>query len=115
MYFDKLEGDPAGIIELKDLDANATWHTLHADITPTCGQHHVYLQFSLSTSRTKAFSVDQFSFSTETTDGVEDLATKLESDATPSYYDLSGRRLQMPPLHGTFIVRQGQRARVVIK
>lgn len=115
VYFDKLEGDPAGIIELKDLDANATWHTLHADITPTSGQHHVYLQFSLSTSRTKAFSVDQFSFSTETTDGVEDLANKQESDATPSYYDISGRRLQMPPLHGTFIVRQGQRARVVVK
>ena len=115
IYFDKLEGEPAGVIELKNLDANTTWHTLHADIIPTSGQHHLYLQFNLSTSRTKAFSVDQFSFSTETTDGVKDLADKLESDATPSYYDLCGRRLQTLPLHGTFIIRVGQRSRVHIK
>ena len=115
IYFDKLDSDPAGIIELKELDDDAIWHTLHADITPTSGQHHLFLVFSLSTSRSKAFGVDQFTFSPKTTDGVLGMESKQVSDNPMSWYDLCGRWLQTPPTHGTFIVRKGSRARVHIK
>ena len=114
VYFDKIEGEPAGIIELKELDPEATWHTVRADITPTTGQHHLYLQFSLVTSRAKAFSVDQFTFQTDTVDGVQELGDR-SIDMSTSYFDLNGRRLSIQPMHGAFLVRQGSDSHVIIK
>lgn len=114
IYFDKIEGEPAGIIELKDLDAEATWHTVRADITPTTGQHHLYLQFNLVTSRAKAFSVDQLTFQKDTVDGVQELGEQHKGVST-SYFDLNGRSLPKQPMHSAFLVRQGSRSRVVIK
>ena len=114
IYFDKQEGEPAGVVELKDLSGDAAWHTLRADITPTTGQHHLYLHFTCTTTRTKAYSVDQFTFSTQTTDGIQHPEQK-RTESPAEFLDLSGRHMQAAPLHGPFIVRQGQRARVVIK
>ena len=114
IFFDKPEGEPAGILELKDLSGDAAWHTLRADITPTNGKHHLYLHFTCTTSRAKAYSIDQFTFSAETADGIQH-PEQERTESPAEYLDLSGRHLQAEPLHGPFIVRQGQRARVVIK
>jgi hypothetical protein len=114
IYFDKPEGEPAGVIELKDLDAEAAWYTLRADITPTTGQHHLFLQFTCTSTRAKAYSVDQFTFSAQPADGIHHPYNEVQ-EASAELFDLSGRRLQTSPLHGTFIVRQGSRARVIIK
>ncbi len=114
IYFDKPEDEPAGVIELKDLDAEAAWHTLRTDITPTTGQHHLFLQFTCTSTRAKAYSVDQFFFSTQTADGIQQLNAG-QQEAPAELFDLSGRRLQTAPLHGPFIVRQGSRARVINK
>jgi hypothetical protein len=66
------------------------------------------------TSRAKAFSVDQFTFQTDTVDGVQELGDR-SIDMSTSYFDLNGRRLSIQPMHGAFLVRQGSGSRVVIK
>ena len=113
VFLDKLEGEPIATVELKELDVPGAWYTLSADITPTTGLHHLYLRFNCNSSRAKAYSIDQFHFSTQTADGIEDVESeKVKSE---KYFDLSGRLLQTAPTHGAFIVRRGQRSRVYIK
>lgn len=118
IYFDRMDGTPAGIVEIKDLDATATWHTLYADITPTTGQHHVYLRFTSSSTRAKIYQADQFCFYTETADvvqtGVRQPQANIANEIT-TYYDLNGRQLPTRPQRGPFVMRQGFRSRVVVK
>lgn len=47
-------------------------------------------------------------------DGVQTLARHQENSPV-EFYDLSGRRLQTAPLHGAFIIRQGNTSRISMK
>jgi len=120
IYFDRMEGTPAGVCRLEGLDADATWHTVLADIEPTTGRHHVFLRFTCSTARSKAYQADQFCFYTETADivtGVRSAEPETEKGekGVSRCYDLSGRCLRRPPLHGTFILRQDKASRIVLR
>ena len=117
VYFDRIGGTPAGVFELKDLEAGATWHTLLTDITPATGRHHVFLRFTTTATRAKVFRADAFRFFTATADdvrtGVGDVQARTLPSA-PTFFDLTGRRLPGSPQQGAFIVRQDHRARVII-
>lgn len=120
IYFDKMEGAPAGVCELKDLNTPQGWYTLMADIKPTTGLHHVYLHFTCSSSRAKAYKADQFIFSTKTVDELTDVEDLPEMNVdtavgTVQYFDLLGRRLTEHPTSGTFILRKGKKARIIVK
>ena len=117
IYFDKMEGTPAGTIELKDIEASNTWLTMSADISPTIGCHHMFLRFRYSTSDSKAYSIDRFQFSTLSTEQLTNVhqptVQNSWADGDTSYYTLSGIRLSDAPQRGTCIVRQSGKSSLV--
>lgn len=112
VYFDKMEGTPAGVIELKDIEASADWLTLAADIAPTTGCHHVFLRFTYATSRSKAYSIDYLQFSTLTIDE-QTSVQRPTADGETSYYTLSGIQLPCSPKRGTCVVRRAGKSSLV--
>ena len=120
VYFDKMEGTPACVIEPNELDTAQPWYTLFADITPTTGLHHVYVRFNCSNSRAKS-KVDQIRFFTEQASELETAVKSISDDITPeadapvSYYDLSGRRLHDAPPAGYYIMQKGNQSRTLMK
>lgn len=112
IYFDQMDGTPAGTIELKDLK---TSQTLETNITPTTGRHHVYLRFTNNNSSAKSYSVDQFCFHTRQAGESPTILSNLsaESPATDVYYTLSGIRLPSAPSIGTYVVRHAGKACIV--
>ena len=120
IYFDKMEGTPAGVCELNDLEASQRWHTVITNITPTTGRHHVFLRFTCSDGDAQTYRADQFCFYTQTTeDGHTDIREAYTSEAdsdedNTTYYDLSGRQLPHRPCKSAFFQRQGQQVQLVI-
>ena len=121
IYFDKMEGTPAGVLELKDLDDSQPWHTLVADIAPTTGTHHLYLRFTYANAHAKAFGIDRFCFHTQT---AQELLTSVRDCPVPTafgssddttFYTLSGIRLPQPPRFGTYLLRQAGKTQVLMK
>lgn len=121
VYFDKMEGTPAGVFELKELDEGITWHSLLVDVTPTTGLHRVYLRFTCTTSRSKAYRVDSFRFFVQTAEEVRtgisapSLTTQQESMTTDKLYNLKGMRLPQCSLRGSVALKRGRASRVIIK
>ncbi|MBO4444963.1 MAG: carbohydrate-binding protein [Bacteroidaceae bacterium] len=109
VYFDKMDDTPAGVIDMSDIDASKTWHTLFCDITPTTGMHRVYLRFTCSRTRAKVYRADQFRFFTQEASALRTRidkqpttdSTQLPDDAP--LYDLSGRRT-LHPSQGIYIL-----------
>lgn len=121
VYFDKMEGTPAGVFELKELDEAVIWHSLLVDITPTTGLHRVYLRFTCTTSRSKAYRVDSFRFFVQTAEEVRtgisapSLTTQQEPMITDKLYNLKGMRLPQCSLRGSVALKRGRASRVIIK
>lgn len=119
VYFDNMDGTPAGILEPDGLDTSVGWHTLFADITPTSGMHHVFVRFTCSNVRAK-FKADQICFFTEQASelqtAVEPASDGItsEPDAPVYYYDLSGRRLSVRPADGLYIMQRGHQPRILM-
>ncbi|MCR5180505.1 MAG: carbohydrate-binding protein [Bacteroidaceae bacterium] len=115
IYLDKMSGEPAGICELKDLDPDQEWHTLYANITPATGLHNVYLRFTCSSSRTKAYRIDHFQFSTQTAEEIQTgVSDHVSQGKTPmSVYDLQGRLLPVSPKRGIFVISRGEESRII--
>ena len=112
IYFDQMDGTPAGICELENLK---TSQTLEANITPTTGQHHMFLRFTYNNSGVKAYSIDQFCFHSHQAGESPTILRNLsaENPATDVYYTLSGIRLPSPPSIGTYVVRHAGKASIV--
>lgn len=110
IYFDSMNGTPAGICELSSSATAQSVQTFVTDILPTTGRHHLFLRFTNSTTNARAYSLDQIQFSNlsaEQVTHVEALEGSHQSgslgggdnDSYLGIYDLSGRCVSSSSLH----------------
>ncbi len=113
IYFDSMNGTPAGVCELRSSATAQSVQTFVTDILPTTGRHHLFLRFTNTATKARAYSLDQFQFSNLSAEQVTRVEA-LESNHLPGssvgegseayagIYDLSGRCVSSSSLHHFF-------------